>query len=395
EGDAKDTIWVGAGATWHDVLAHLSDSGSGRTVVVQQASDIFSIGGSLGVNCHGRTRGDGPLVSTVEEVRVMLANGTIRNVSRATDPELFNNVIGGYGMHAIILAARLKTAPDNYLRMQSETVSEAAFPGRLAEVLRDEAHELAYARVSPTFTDNLITFAAKAAPPAQSTAKGFDFERIDLSIVSRGLLATAKLSERVLSFTWDLQKHLRKHASFGWRRELLGLHANDLRMLPWCEGRNADRLFEGFLPFDIDATGAAAQRRDDSVRSFIRDMRELQVKHRSRSLNDTVRYVRADPETTLAYARADRAPGYLAFVLYYPQRINKAGSERLDALERDLVDTLQRRDGSFYLPYSRAYTPRQLRASYPRLDEALAFKKRVDPQGIFPVRITAQGRDDK
>ncbi|HET6345596.1 MAG TPA: FAD-binding protein [Myxococcota bacterium] len=39
---ADDTVWAGAGATWHDVIAALRRANSGRTVQVMQASSIFT-----------------------------------------------------------------------------------------------------------------------------------------------------------------------------------------------------------------------------------------------------------------------------------------------------------------------------------------------------------------
>ena len=77
-------------------------------VMVQQSSNVFSVGGSLSVNCHGRDKDFGPISRSVESFRIMLADGRVVRASRddADDSEggqLFRAAIGGFGLFGVIL----------------------------------------------------------------------------------------------------------------------------------------------------------------------------------------------------------------------------------------------------------------------------------------------------
>ena len=56
---SRNLLHVGAGARWADVIPYLDKQG--RAVKVMQASNDFSVGGSLSVNCHGWQHDSPPL----------------------------------------------------------------------------------------------------------------------------------------------------------------------------------------------------------------------------------------------------------------------------------------------------------------------------------------------
>ena len=47
-----------------------------------QSQNIFTVGGSLSVNVHGRDIRHEALIDTVDSFRLLMADGTVRNVSR-------------------------------------------------------------------------------------------------------------------------------------------------------------------------------------------------------------------------------------------------------------------------------------------------------------------------
>ena len=51
--DAKDRLHVQAGALWEEIIPYLD--ARGRSVAVMQSNNSFSVGGSISVNCHGRS----------------------------------------------------------------------------------------------------------------------------------------------------------------------------------------------------------------------------------------------------------------------------------------------------------------------------------------------------
>ena len=76
-------------------------------VKVMQSSNIFSIGGSISVNAHGRDPRYGPLVETIDQMDIMLFDGNIKTISQNKNTDLFQAVIGGYGLFGVILEAEI------------------------------------------------------------------------------------------------------------------------------------------------------------------------------------------------------------------------------------------------------------------------------------------------
>jgi FAD/FMN-containing dehydrogenase len=92
-------------------------------------------------------------------------------------------------------------------------------------------------------------------------------------------------------------------------------------------------------------------------------------------VNISIRHARADPGSLLAWARSD----VFAFVVYYKQRTDAASREQVGVWTRALIDAALDGGGSYYLPNQLHATDAQFRRAYPRFDEFVALKRRVDP----------------
>ena len=86
---------VESGATWDHVQAAANQKNF--AVEVMQSSNIFTIGGSLSVNAHGRDPHYGSIVNSTIAFRLLTSDGIVKNVSREENSQLFQLVIGGYG----------------------------------------------------------------------------------------------------------------------------------------------------------------------------------------------------------------------------------------------------------------------------------------------------------
>ena len=75
--DSDQTVIVGPGATWRQIQTALSQHG--RAVRVMQDSNIFSVGGSLSVNVHGKDPRYGTLIESVNSNtwRVLYVLGSV------------------------------------------------------------------------------------------------------------------------------------------------------------------------------------------------------------------------------------------------------------------------------------------------------------------------------
>jgi FAD/FMN-containing dehydrogenase len=112
---------------------------------------------------------------------------------------------------------------------------------------------------------------------------------------------------------------------------------------------------------------------------FVRDAKEIIRRGRGNLLNVTVRDVRTDTRTVLAYAHED----VFGLVMSFVQERSAAGEKRMQGMTRELIDAAIAAGGSFYLPYRLHATNEQLRRAYPDWETAMRAKSRYDPKGIF------------
>ena len=126
----KKTITAEAGATWDDVQRHINPHG--LAVKVMQSSYVFTIGGTMSANAHGRDLDKTSFVETVLSFHLMLPDGKIVNVSRAENPELFKLVIGGYGMFGVIVDATLQLTDDVAFERRAVVMDYRDFPAYFA-----------------------------------------------------------------------------------------------------------------------------------------------------------------------------------------------------------------------------------------------------------------------
>ncbi|HUR28999.1 MAG TPA: FAD-binding oxidoreductase, partial [Planctomycetota bacterium] len=142
--EAARLLTAGAGARWSEILPYLD--ARGLSVSVMQSNDDFTVGGSLSANCHGWQCLRPPIASTVESLRLMLADGSIVRCSRTENAELFSLVLGGYGLFGIILDATLRVVPDERYARDARILPAARYSESFRERVGDDAR-MAYGRL--------------------------------------------------------------------------------------------------------------------------------------------------------------------------------------------------------------------------------------------------------
>src|SRR5262249_37042966 len=88
----------------------------------QTGADRLSIGGALSANIHGRGLSMRPIVGDVEAFTLLDAQGHGRRCGRDENPELFQLVIGGYGLFGFITTVTLRLVPRRKLRRLVEVI---------------------------------------------------------------------------------------------------------------------------------------------------------------------------------------------------------------------------------------------------------------------------------
>jgi FAD/FMN-containing dehydrogenase len=373
------TVHAGAGATWHELLTALDREG--WSVAVMQSNDDFTIGGSISVNCHGWQPNSPPIANTVEAFRILLADGSVRECrrQRSEDRELFGAVCGGYGLFGIILDVDLRVVPNALYRAQEFPATSTDYAQRFESLVEQSSipSGLAYGRISiapgPWFLRDarIIRFVA-ANPTAASgdVRKTLDNPARQLAPKSWEInLARAAFRASVGSDfgklgRWTIERfHGQTHRV---------VSRNGILRTPseWFANRDphfTEILHEYFVP------PARLSEFLDRIRPILRKPEGIDL------LNLTLRQVKQDKETVLAYARQDE----IGLVMLFRYPATSGSDARMGAITEELIQAALTCGGSYYLPYRPHATVDQFRRAYPRCDEFYELKQKYDPNELF------------
>lgn len=382
--EERRTATVQAGATWHQVLEAVHPVG--LSVATMPSVDVLSVGGTVSVNAHGLDFRAGSLSSTVRALRVMLADGTVHRVSRDVEPDLFEAVVGGYGLLGVVLDVELDLVDSEMYRLRSRLVPHRDLPQVFAvEVAGDEAVRLTYTHLS-TSPGSLLqeaivytferTGTNEPVPPLRERAS----HRTSRLVFN--LARTGDLGQRL---KWGAQRHLlprvrgcvesRNEALREMEACLLARNQAMYESLGFLRNRlpqYTDVLHEYFLPHE-------------QIVPFLDELRAQLGEHDARLLSASVRSVHEE-NVVLDYAQGER----LSVVLYLSQEVSDEGNEDMGSLTRSLVASSLDLGGTFYLPYQQHYTRDQVLQAYPRLGEFFATKRHYDPGGRFQNSFSAR-----
>jgi len=361
--EEREILLVQAGAVWADILVYLD--ARGRSVQIMQSNNSFSVGGSISVNCHGWQYGLPPIASTVESLRLMLADGRVVRCSRTEEPELFSLVLGGYGLFGVILDVELRiTNNERYRLVQTLVPTAAALDTFDAEIRDEPGLKLVYSRlniVPDSFLDDVMISAFYRAPGGELPAltdPGLDSLR---NAIFRG----SENSDYGKRLRWTAETKLQPllKDEFCSRNQLLN------ESVEVFANRAADRtdiLHEYFVP-------------RLRVEEFADELRRIIPAHEVDLLNITVRAVNEDTDTFLRYATEPM----IALVMLFSQDRDAAGDAKMLALTRELIDASLAHEGRYYLPYRLHASREQFLAAYPQAPEFFARKRKYDPGELF------------
>ena len=376
--EAEKTITVQSGATWHDIQDFLHPK---YAVKAMQSTDIFTVGGSISVNAHGMDHLAGSVGSSIRSMRVMMADGSIADLNREQNPELFNLVVGGYGLFGVILDVDLEIVDNDVYQTERQVVSYQDFPEIFEnEILPDPNLGLFYGHLSTagaSLLDEMIFYkytkveVGDAEIPPLGEVSGIKLRRFVFNFSKRGAIP--------MNIKWYLEKNVEPmmesctivprtqamaegEACFVSRNEPMHDSVAYIRNdLP----SETDILHEYFIP------------RDQFI-PFVDGLRQIVRDHDVNLLNASVRVIH--PESNfLNYAPAEM----YSIVLYINQPATPAGNEKMGVVTRELIDLTADVNGRFFLPYQLHYTADQLQRSYPMIGDFFAAKRAYDPEGLF------------
>jgi FAD/FMN-containing dehydrogenase len=362
--DSDQTVIVGPGATWRQVQTALSPHG--RSVRIMQDSNIFSVGGSLSVNVHGKDPRYGSLIESVKYLKVVTVDGQEIRCDRTQSQDLFSAVIGGYGLLGIITEVSLLTMPNSIYAFSLIPVQTPAVFDRLESLSKDPEMGLLEAHLSVDGDRFLTEGLVYAYAETQSSAQPHDDLTGENSIWLRKVVFQASRASNFGKFLrWELEKRVTPlvDAKTVSRNTAMAV---PVRFLQNPDPHTTDILQEYFVP-------------TEHANDFLERYKDLIKRHGINLLNVTIRKVNEDTSALVSYAQRDM----YGFVVYYKVAKNAAGAETLAAFTSELIDYLISMNSTYYLCYGSYYSQSQLTSMYPNLPKLFALKAQHDPFGLL------------
>ena len=375
--EANKVLTVQSGATWHDIQNFLHPK---FAVKAMQSRDIFTLGGSISVNAHGMDHQAGSIGSTIRSMRVMLPDGTIVRASRTENAELFNLVVGGYGLFGVILDVELEVTENVVYEPDYRYIDYAEFPEIFDEELMPHPElGLFYGHLSTaknSLLKDMILYVYTQVNVYDAVISPLK-EESNVRLI-RFMLNLSKRGDIPMSMKWFVEKYFgpftqactvtRNQAMKD--GEVCLVTRNDLTHESGSYLRNnlkndTDILHEYFIPH--------AQ-----FIPFVDGLRKVVKENDVILLNASVRVVHPQ-QNLLNYAPTEM----YSIVLYINQPANAEGNEKMGRVTRELIDLTISLDGRFYLPYQLHYTADQLERAYPEISAFFEAKKRYDPDELF------------
>lgn len=367
------TATVQAGATWKDVQDKANEFG--LAVRVMQASNVFSVGGSIGSNCHGWDHQDGALINTIISMTVVDGEGNLRE-DVPVDDELCQAIIGGHGLFGVVVSVRLKLIENETLVAWGVPVEPDKYADFFyKEILSNDNHVMELYRLSldpnkllqsgVACTYSKTTEMHLEQPPSGPT-QNLTGEPMGGTRLDRILMHTARTFPCSRKLYWDRE-------SQNIQQEVV-ITRNEIMRPPIYAAFNSSRADAEWLQEYF------VKRKD--LGHFLKELGNILMENKVPVLNATVRFVKHDTKSKLAYARDEDR---FAIVLFFNQSLAQEEIDRTRAWIRQVIDYLKDEcdHGTFYLPYQQFATKEQFQACYPQWQEVLDLKRRYDPNSLF------------
>lgn len=371
------TVTVGAGAKWHEV--QMAANQHKLALKVMQASNVFSVGGSIGTNIHGWDHRSGNLAQIIHKITIINADGEIETLDRLSPK--FGCVIGGYGAFGIVINAEIELTKNENLKEK----------GTLVSIEDYVQHFRQHVEPNPDIRMHLFRL---SLDPNNLLSEGIavDFQKTDGKQVKTTQFhpegKNGTRMDRILVNVARRVGSLRKKYWDGEKDRLLTtetvMTTNEIMQPPINAMFNnsaseAEWLQEFFIP-------------QENIAVFVRELGQLLTKNQVALLNSSIRFVKQDKISLLSYAAGgDR----FAVVLCFNQSLKHNEVVKTKKWVREANDLVIKHGGSFYLPYQQFASQEQFAQSYPQFAAFHQEKQTIDQNGLFNSGLYEQYLENK
>jgi len=363
-------VTLQSGITWRD-LQEVIDV-ENLSVKIMQTYANFTVGGSLSVNVHGRYIGEGPIIKSVDSIKVVKANGDVLKASRTENSDLFYGAIGGYGGIAIIAEVTLNLVDNVKVKRQTKKMILNEYKEYFAKNIRNDK--------------SVVFHNAVIYPPDFTNVRSVNWLKTDEALtVEQRLIAKNK------EYTWQPKvAEFVADSNFGkWMRQfIMEQLVYSFDAVQW---RNYEASYDVNELEPLDRTSQTYALREyfipiQNFDSFAIKMTNIFTKYKANIINVSIRHALPDQDSLLAWAKTE----VFAFVVYYRQETNEEAKQQVKLWSQEIIEAVIEENGAYYLPYQlHASTPQFMKA-YPRANEYFVLKQQVDPDYRFRNKLWQQ-----
>lgn len=361
----RQTVTVGGGALWMDVQKAANENQ--LAVQVMQASNVFSIGGSISANCHGWDHQQGCIGNTVKSIKIIDSDGKLQMLT-PTD-ELFQYVLGGWGLFGIIVEAEIQLTPNVMLSDTSEMVPIDEYVTYFRNLQRNPSIRMHLYRLSLKPGQLLQEgFAQNYSYDDQAVrSPNLNFEAPSGTPADRILFGVARNSSDARRIYWNTEKkHCCESKTIASRNDFM--HPKINATFAIHSKARTEWLQEYFIP-------------PEHLADFIKFLGKILDENEVMLFNASVRYVSHDKISKMGYATTGEK---FAVVLFFGQYLSDAEIKKSVKWIQKVIDKVIKYQGTFYLPYGHFARKDQFQQAYGHgLEEVLRMKEMFDKDTRF------------
>lgn len=384
--NGNQSVKVEAGATWE--MIQVAANSLGKSVIVKQASDVFSIGGSIGINCHGWDHKYGAISSTIESLEIINDKAELQTLY--PEDELFTCMFGTLGYFGIIVNATIKLTNNEYLVEKTEEIPVQQFTQYYKDNIKEKKN-------IPLFGGRLTLDALEEEPlrnvcmvryekdaeanktPSLVVTKNFTFEpkfgtRLE-RIALHALSCLPKfLANRAISQFWSQERAAMLKEKKCTRNAALHPPIKAFLKLNYSK-LHAQWLQEYFI-------------KEKNLSNFLLFLGAELKANQVKLINATIRPVPKDKVSILPYAEQDR----YGVVICFDQKKTKKAIERTEKWTKRVNDFVIDNEDIYYQAYMPFTTKEEFEKCYnPEMIQRLRqLKQKYDPQHLFGNAHTAK-----
>ena len=366
-------LTAGSGVTLESIMQHCLPLG--WFVPVTPGTRFVTVGGAIASDIHGKNHHkDGTFGCHVVQLDLLVANGDVLTVSPKVEPEIFWATVGGMGLTGVIISAKIRMIQVETSRMRTVTSRFANVHDLMSAMIvsdRDNRYSVAW-----------IDMLAKGKNLGRAVLSNGDHASIsDLSKRDRNTPLAYVPKQRIHSPKWfpngllnNLTVRLFNEMWFqkSPRRSKVAIQtiSKFFHPLDGVEGWNRMYGSAGFIQYQFVVPDSAAHLVPEIIEMFVR--------------------AKCPVFLSVLKRFGDQNSGLLSFPLKgWTLAVDVSASfyglsELLDEMDSRVVNA----GGRIYLSKDSRMNPYYLVSMYPRLNEFLAVKNRIDPGHVFTSNLS-------